>query len=456
MSDQIYVDPSITAPVILVDGQCYQRVGGVLVPANVSSVQATFADCEGCGGVPTYVEIQRCQGNAPGGGLLPTNIISLAAGYYFDPNKQQNYYYNGTSRTTTAGGSYTLNPISDCSYGPGSQCIKQAMDLIDVVPYASCQKITTSDGSYAQLATNFGGWNRYNLWNSKVGGSIFATGEEIAGWPALNAGGNAFGAVAGCPLCQTYNSGASVNWGANQPGQAALWQPSASGPPYTIYVGVGLTGGNAGTTATAVFVASFQSNTPLNIPGGGYNLLTAQNIPNLFTSPNQTLAIPDNAGNVYNVTGLASGGYVNLYASNMAPAANLPSSLMLSGGGITTVGGDNAAGINDFGTCSSTNPANTSNPFNGVLTLNSSGVCSAQYISGTGFSSWGGPEGGTDFSSASLTFNNGNGTAGGTGWYLTVCVYQGCVTYAMFNSPTPQGTYYAYNSYVQPQTLTVS
>ena len=48
MSDQIYVDPSITAPVIKVGGECYQKVGGVPVAPNVSSVQGTFDDCGGC------------------------------------------------------------------------------------------------------------------------------------------------------------------------------------------------------------------------------------------------------------------------------------------------------------------------------------------------------------------------------------------------------------------------
>lgn len=52
MSDQIYVDPNVTGAVIQVAGKCYQRVGGVLIPANVpaTSVQGSFDDCESCSG----------------------------------------------------------------------------------------------------------------------------------------------------------------------------------------------------------------------------------------------------------------------------------------------------------------------------------------------------------------------------------------------------------------------
>ena len=74
MSDQIYVDPSITAPVIKVGGECYQKVGGVPVAPNVSSVQGTFDDCGGCGEANCKLSLSSITFTAPNSGSWSVGI----------------------------------------------------------------------------------------------------------------------------------------------------------------------------------------------------------------------------------------------------------------------------------------------------------------------------------------------------------------------------------------------
>jgi hypothetical protein len=51
-ADEIYVDPSITAPVIQVGGNCYQRQGPSNMPVNVTTPQGDYDDCSDCAGSP--------------------------------------------------------------------------------------------------------------------------------------------------------------------------------------------------------------------------------------------------------------------------------------------------------------------------------------------------------------------------------------------------------------------
>ncbi len=123
MSDEIYVDPSINAPVIKVSGECYQKVGGVPVAPNVSSVQGAFDDCGDCEGGCTMSpsEIALASGVSGSGS---TKVCGLA------PNTTYNLSTSGTCTsitlptqiTTDSSGCATITFTSSSTSQTGDVC----------------------------------------------------------------------------------------------------------------------------------------------------------------------------------------------------------------------------------------------------------------------------------------------------------------------------------------------
>ncbi len=108
MADQVYVDASVTsASVIMVGGQCHQRVGGVPVAPQVFTVDGEFDNCGGCGAA-------ICTGNKYYPLFTISGVSTFSSCQYgrYDPNTRDQYsalhWIGGPNCSFVGSGGYGL------------------------------------------------------------------------------------------------------------------------------------------------------------------------------------------------------------------------------------------------------------------------------------------------------------------------------------------------------------
>ena len=118
VANEIYVDPNATsATVIQVAGECYQRVGGVPVAPNVSSIEGTFETCDQCEGGYT------CQVS----GYVSLTVTGVSLGSCCATDNDGNYWLwqgnpNVSTTVKTSAAYFTNGAAIMASGGYGTPC----------------------------------------------------------------------------------------------------------------------------------------------------------------------------------------------------------------------------------------------------------------------------------------------------------------------------------------------
>jgi hypothetical protein len=118
VANEIYVDPNATsAAVIQVAGECYQRVGGVPVAPNVSSVDGTFETCDQCEGG------YSCQVS----GYVSLSVTGVSLGSCCATDNDGNYWLwqgnpNVSTTVKTSAAYFTNGAVIMASGGYGTRC----------------------------------------------------------------------------------------------------------------------------------------------------------------------------------------------------------------------------------------------------------------------------------------------------------------------------------------------
>lgn len=185
MAGQIYVDPNATsAAVIMVGGKCYQRVGGVPVPAEVSSVNGTFDSCDECGSSSSSSSSSSSGGYSTCPSLAPDTPNLIAA--------------------------LVLPVVDTCSQG--------------LPIYPCCNTAPSGPGGSGEYSGNLSFTG--NSWSGSVTGQFFSidvtvgctvcNGEAV--WQALASLSNPSGVLWQCFICSAGNISGTFAGQLNVPG----------------------------------------------------------------------------------------------------------------------------------------------------------------------------------------------------------------------------------------------
>jgi hypothetical protein len=109
----IYVDPSIIAPVVQLDGVCYYRVGPSSTPPQVFSVEATFSNCAQC---PGGGSSSSGASSSSGSSIIPNNCVDCSSCPSTISVNTDGFTRTDGLDLTGFNGTQTYYPVGACSW----------------------------------------------------------------------------------------------------------------------------------------------------------------------------------------------------------------------------------------------------------------------------------------------------------------------------------------------------